>query len=204
MRDRVRSNQDRRDMEPAGVPLRRRPRLIRRLGRFLWNCLAVTGLFFIVYHMCFSMSVVTSGSMAPTLKGEGGPDSDWLLSERITYRLRRPRRWEVVHFINNEKIPVAKRVVGLPGESVSLVDKRLIIDGRPAAYPPSLVFLRHYPYGNLRKGSSASCGNGYYVLGDDSIDSADSRFDGPVDPKRIGARAWLIIWPLSRIGFVNP
>jgi len=44
----------------------------------------------------------------------------------------------------------------------------------------------------------------YHVLGDDTRDSQDSRFDGPIPTDQIKARAWLIVWPFSRIGFVNP
>jgi signal peptidase I len=142
--------------------------------------------------------------MAPTLQGDGGRGSDWVLSENISYWFRPPRRWEVVSFHNVESFLVAKRVVGLPGESISLDARRALINGTPLPVPASLTFLRYYAWGDLDDGKSVNCGEGYFVLGDDSKDSADSRFDGPVSPSEIRARAWLIVWPPSRIGFVNP
>ena len=97
-----------------------------------------------------------------------------------------------------------KRVVGLPGEQVQLSEQgRILIDSQPIELPASLDqrFLR---YGNLAAGKSpVSCGQSYYLLGDDSRDSDDSRFNGPVGLDRIIGRSWLIVWPLSRFGFVN-
>jgi hypothetical protein len=42
------------------------------------------------------------------------------------------------------------------------------------------------------------------VLGDDSKDSQDSRWEKPVEPDLMNGRPLLIVWPLSRLGFVNP
>ena len=145
-----------------------------------------------------------SSSMAPTLQGDGGRGSDWVLCESISYWFRPPRRWEVVWFRNVDGFLVAKRVVGLPGEEVSLRDQQVLINGSPLPFPPSLAFLRYYAWGDLYNGKSVDCAKGYFVFGDDSKDSADSRFDGPVDVEEIRGRAWLIVWPPSRIGFVNP
>ena len=52
-----------------------RPSLVRRVRQRIWNALALAGLFFIVYHTCFELAPVVSGSMKPTLCGEGGPTS---------------------------------------------------------------------------------------------------------------------------------
>jgi signal peptidase I len=86
---------------------------------------------------------------------------------------------------------------------VSLKDRQVLIDGSPVERPAGLAFLTYYPFGNLFGGKAAPCGEGYYVLGDDSKDSQDSRFEGPVNPERIRGRAWLIVWPLSRVRALN-
>jgi signal peptidase I len=78
------------------------------------------------------------------------------------------------------------------------------VDGAPAACPRKVAHLRYYAYGSLVNGREAPCGAGYFVLGDDSPDSQDSRFEGPVERADIVGRAWLVLWPPSRIGFVNP
>ena len=69
--------------------------------------------------------------------------------------------------------------------------------------PPELDFLDYIPFGNLTAGGTVECGEGYYVLGDDTRDSDDSRFNGPVPPEQILGRAWLILDPAERRGLVN-
>jgi signal peptidase I len=142
--------------------------------------------------------------MTPTLQGNGDPGSDWVLSEKLTYLFRKPRRWEVVQFVTEDHLIVDKRVAGLPHEKISIRDQRVAINGNVLAVPPSLTTQKYYSYGKLHRGKEADCGDGYFLLGDESHDSADSRFDGPIPPERIKARAFLRVWPLSRIGFINP
>jgi signal peptidase I len=137
--------------------------------------------------------------MSPTLQGDEH-SGDWVLAEKITYRFRKPRRWEVVEFTNYEGLQLMKRLAAFPGESLAIKDHQLQINGTPAAPPNPITY---YPEGNLTAGKTFHVANGYYVLGDDSIDSQDSRYDGPVPPKKIRARALLILWPPSRIGFVH-
>ncbi len=188
-------------MVPPVPPL---PGTLRRVFNWIRNALALIGLASLVYIACFDITQVVSDSMAPTLKGDGAPGSDWVLSEKISLRFRTPRRWEVVQFDTQDHLRVAKRVVGLPGETVSLVDKRPVINGAPLPIPASLGFLQYYAFGNLQGGQQTTCGSGYFVFGDDSRDSQDSRFEGPISADQIRARPWLIVWPPSRIGWVNP
>ena len=96
-----------------------------------------------------------------------------------------------------------KRVVGLPGEKLGLTKNRISIDGDPLERPKKYESLYYYSYGNVVGGRVIDCRDGYYVLGDDSRDSQDSRYDGPIPPERIRGRAWLIVWPPGRIGWVN-
>src|SRR5436853_6288954 len=92
----------------------------RRILRSLARSLAIVGAGALVYHSLFHVSVVISDSMAPTLRGNSA-SGDYVLTERVTYRLRAPRRWEVVMFPEPElQVQVMKRVVGLPGETVAL------------------------------------------------------------------------------------
>jgi signal peptidase I len=182
-----------------------RPSRVRRVFRFARNCLAVIGALFVVYHSCFELSEMLSPSMSPTLRGaEKGTDNDWILTERISYWFRNPRRFEVVRFRNNDGIDVMKRVGGLPGEHVSSRDNWLLIGGQPIARPAELAFLKYYPYGRFFKGDGSTNGpDAYFVLGDDSMDSQDSRYDGAVERSRLRGRAWLRVWPPVRIGFIH-
>jgi signal peptidase I len=168
---------------------------------------AIFGFLFFAFHGAgFDLSVVSSHSMKPTLQGETLYDGDVVLSERISKLVRRPRRWEVVLFRDEESgSQVMKRVIGLPGETVALRDRtQILINGRSVERPASLRKIDYLAYGNLINGQTVACGDGYFILGDFSMDSQDSRWTGPLKLKRIQGRAWLIVWPLARIGFVNP
>jgi len=175
----------------------------RRIPRFAERVLAVVGLTMIVYHTCFELSVMVSPSMAPALKGTSRENGDWILTEKVSYRCRPPRRWEVVAFYNLDGIPVMKRVVGLPGETLSIREKWIAVNGKPVDRPAALRGQVYYGYGNLSDGTPVECGQGYFVMGDDSIDSQDSRYEGPVRGERIRGRVWLIVWPFSRARFVT-
>ena len=188
------------DLVPRQISLRWFLSLLER-------ALAIVGLLTFVYFGGFDLSAISSHSMAPTLKGESLLQGDVILSERISYKFRQPRRWELIMFRDEEfYIQVMKRVVGLPGETVRLDDKTqtIFINGVPAPRPASLQGIRYLAYGNLTGGKGVSSDDGYYVLGDFSMDSQDSRWTGPVRPSQIMARPWLIVWPPSRVGFVNP
>jgi len=177
-------------------------RVVRRAWRFAVATFACIGFIAVVHPFVFELTPLASGSMSPTLQGDrdGG---DWVLAEKISYRFRNPRRWEIVEFHDADGIQIMKRVVALPGETVAVRNFHLQVNGDAIDPPTGTARVQYYPYGNLNGGRPFAAGTGYYVLGDDSIDSDDSRFEGPVELPRIRARAWLIVWPPSRMGWVR-
>ncbi len=174
-----------------------------RLARYVRDLLAFFGLACLVYLTAFDLTEIISGSMAPALCGDGESGGDWVLCERVSFWFREPRRWEVVQYVTDDRMEVAKRIVGLPGESISLDEGQPVIDDERLAVPTSLSYLKYEPQGNLVRSRAQPCGDRYFFLGDDSQDSWDSRFDGPIKRSSMKGRAWLIVWPPSRIGFVN-
>ena len=90
-----------------------------------------------------------------------------------------------------------KRVVGLPGEEVGLVDGLLYIDGARQDEPylkglPSMVGLgeRGWNLGDAE----------FFVMGDDRVRSTDSRDFGPIHAQSISGIAWFSYWPFSKWG----
>jgi signal peptidase I len=167
--------------------------------------LAVIGILMIVYHVGFELSQITSPSMAPTLQGDETMNGDWVLAERVSFWFRHPRRWEVISLINKEGNLIMKRVVGLPGERVSMTaGGEIRINGKAVARPASLSAIEYRAFGNLFHDREVDCKDGYFVLGDDSKDSYDSRYEGPFAPWRVRGRAWLVVGPAGRRGWVNP
>jgi signal peptidase I len=172
--------------------------------RWAEHGLAAFGLLVLLYVLTIDVSVVTSGSMKPTLQGENAAEGDWVVTEKVSYRFRDPHRWEVAAIRKEDGLEVMKRVVGLPGERVSVVDGHVHINGEEASRPDSLDELEYLAVAKLHRGREAECADGYFVLGDDTRDSQDSRFEGPMSRDSITGRAWLRVWPPRRVGWVNP
>lgn len=181
-------------------------KLLRWTFRQLQRCLALFGLTCLIYLIAFQYSCVVSGSMQPTLQGTNLKNGDRVLTEKVSYYFRNPRRWEVVTIRReSDGMDLMKRVVGLPGETLQVLrDGQLVIDGEKIDPPESLRDLRYLPVANIYGDKVVECGDGYYVLGDDSMDSDDSRYNGPISLEEIVGRTWLIIAPSERRGFVNP
>jgi signal peptidase I len=192
-------------MKAANDQSQAAPRVTRFRAFLRWSehLLAAVGLLFIIYRSCFELSVITSDSMAPALKGTSYENGDRVLLERVTTWFRAPRRWEIYHYIDSDGNAVAKRIVGLPHERVSMRNHRIFINGKELPVVANLRSIKYYDYGSLANGREVDCGDGYFMLGDASIDSHDSRFTGPVTRDRFRSRAWCVLWPPRSIAFVK-
>jgi len=106
---------------------------------------------------------------------------------------------EAVGFARPEHEDFIKRVIGLPGEVVELRDGRLLIDGERIAQP----YLEG-PDDTRDFGPVEVPADSLFVLGDNRLNSNDSRFGlGLVPVDKVIGRAFVIIWPPSRAGWVN-
>ena len=144
-------------------------------------------------------SVVEGDSMNPTLT-----DQDNVLVSRITYTLSEPKRFDIVVFElrSDPDTCYIKRVIGLPGETVTIRDGEVYING---------VFLEGDIYGNApirRAGRAATsvtlCEGEYFVMGDNRNNSQDSRYEEPgnILKKQLIGKVLLRFWPLSSFGTV--
>src|SRR6185503_10804245 len=123
--------------------------------------LASIGLLFVIYFLAFDLSYMVTPSMSPTLQGGDGQRSDWILTEKVSGWLFHPDRWDVLTFRDRDGNQLMKRIVGLPGETVSLPDVgRLTIDGKRIAPPAHLAFLQYLPAGNLADGRTVRTAEG--------------------------------------------
>jgi signal peptidase I len=176
---------------------------VRRFFRWTERLLACVGLCFVIYHLCFEFTVMTSDSMAPTLNGTSYENGDSIVLEKISGHLHAPRRWDIYFFYDSEGNPVAKRIVGLPGEKISIKTNQVYINGVLLEKPSNLKTNKYYAYGSLANGNAVDCGNGYFMMGDASEDSLDSRYTGIVTRDRFRGRPWCILSPWTHAGFVH-
>jgi signal peptidase I len=151
---------------------------------------------------------IPSGSMEPTLQ-----IGDRIVVDKLAYHLHGVSRGDIVVFStppaeNCAGPPVSnlvKRVIGLPGETISLANGRVLIDGRlldepwlPSAErtetqpgPSGAPYSLHHAY-TVPKGD-------VFVMGDNRTFSCDSRYWGPIVKSTIVGKVDLRIWPLSRL-----
>lgn len=148
--------------------------------------------------------VIPSESMKPTLKIH-----DRLLANKIIYKIRQPQRWEVIIFKYPEdpKKYFVKRLVGLPGESLIIKDGHVCINGKTIEPPPAIPTpLYYYSEGEGSYGIDREVripANAYYALGDNSINSKDSRYWGFIPSKNLVGKALFIYWPPWRMGIIR-
>jgi len=171
--------------------------------------LAVAGLFVLAFEAEVAQPFrVPTSSMEPTLVcakpglGCTGSFNDRVLVARIVYRFRNPSRGEIAVF---HAPPLAqqrceeggtylKRVIGLPGETVSERDGYVYVDGRRLAEP----------YIQSRERDSETHvwprlgPQQYFVMGDNRIGSCDSRVWGPVNRSAFIGPVVARYWPPSR------
>lgn len=180
------------------------PTLAHRALRFVERGLAVAGLLFLIFHGAFDVNEVVSNSMAPTLRGDGAgaAGNDWVLYETVSTRAAlAPRRSSLVVFRSDEGLLIVKRVCGLPGERLRVIDGRLEVDG--ALLPPPAPGVAYTRAGHLRPGPDGPRAyevpaGSVFLLGDDSKDSWDSRYFGGLPVERLRGRAVAVIWPPAR------
>ena len=151
---------------------------------------------------------IPSGSMEPTLMGGGGHTDDHVLVDKISYRTHAPREGDIVVFNRpstwqiSDKVLI-KRVIGLPGDTVSLRDGHVFINGLELDEPYVNKACGAHPTQPLTSVTSWRVpGNDVFVMGDNRCQSDDSRQFGPVPESDIIGRAFAIIWPLNRIGLL--
>lgn len=151
---------------------------------------------------------IPSESMEPTLTR-----GDRLLVDKVSYRFGDVRRGDIVVFdsphgpLADTNEPLIKRVVGMEGEAVEILDGYVTIDGYPLQEPylgPNTLTFSFGPVPGCAGGSSPDMcivAEGHiFVLGDNRSSSRDSRFFGPVEIETIVGRAWLKYWPPGDFG----
>lgn len=156
-----------------------------------WAALAIYGVvgLFVLHRWGFTVTSMGSGSMKPTLASDpNAPDR--VLVDRFTPLLRGPARGEIVHFKDEKGTWIMKRVVALPGEKIEIRDNHAVIDGKPLA---GRAYLNQ---GHMTPGKVVQVDpDFYFVMGDDTQDSYDSRFWGCLPRKDIKGIARAVIWP---------
>ncbi|MCX7661629.1 MAG: signal peptidase I [Candidatus Omnitrophica bacterium] len=186
---------------------------LQKVKAFLKDILVALALAIFIKTFFLQAYKIPSGSMIPTLK-----PGDLILVEKITYGakvpftefrlpgLRRPKRADVIVFIapHEPKKAFIKRLVALPGEVVEIKKGTIYINDLPLLEE---IFSSRYYYNRgefAQEGDKVSVPkDSFFVLGDNSSSSQDSRYWGFVPYKNLIGRALLIYWPPWRIRLIK-
>lgn len=97
--------------------------------------------------------------------------------------------------------PFIKRIIGLPGDTVSLNDGRVYVNGKllnePYIHEPT-----YWPVGGTISSITVPPGD-VFVMGDNRINSEDSRYFGPIPMNRLIGKVWITLWPANKFGIVT-
>lgn len=144
---------------------------------------------------------VDGKSMETTLS-----DGNHLLLEKVSYLFGEPKRFDVIVFqpyMKKKEMYYIKRVIGLPGETVQIIDNIIYINGKPLI--ENFGKENEIRYDGIAENPIKLSADEYFVLGDNRNNSKDSRSEtvGPIKRKSILGKAWCRIWPLNQLGFVK-
>lgn len=133
-------------------------------------------------------------------------DGEYLLTDKITYRLKEPQRGDVIVFEApaNSGEEFIKRIIAVPGENFSIKEGTVFINGRSLKEPYFSKDPKTLSGAFLKEGEEITVPqDSYLVLGDNRHHSSDSRRWGFIAKEKITGRAWLIYWPVSKAGIIE-
>lgn len=157
---------------------------------------------------------IPSGSMIPTFAiGDRIFANKFIYGARIPFTdlrlpaLRDPKRGDIVIFVSPEspKKDFVKRLIAIGGETVEIKEGNIYINGKLLDSPASIrgnYYFNTGEYGGENQVIKVPK-DSYYVLGDNSANSRDSRYWGFFPKKNLIGKAILIYWPINRMKIIK-
>jgi signal peptidase I len=159
---------------------------------FAKNLLIALVLVFLV-NLVIDRVRVENISMFPTLK-----EGDMLVVNKLAYKLGKVDRGDILtfHYPLDPKLSFIKRAIGLPGDTVEIVNKKVWVNGN-ALNEPYIVTPSDYT------GKWVVPADSVFVLGDNRVDSADSHVWGFVPSNDLVGKVLAVYWPPNRMRIVS-
>lgn len=167
----------------------------------------------IIRIFIFIPYTVSGNSMIPVLNANSNT-ADRIIINKIIYYFIKPKRGDIVLFntknlndLNLTKTNI-KRIVGLPGETITIKDFKIYINSKKLDSPDSNSIKYDFVETMGMKFAGIDSPfkipeDTYFVLGDNSSVSRDSRYFGAVNKKDIVGKIFLTYWPIKRFGIVK-
>ena len=157
---------------------------------------------FIIRYFLFAPIVVDGQSMMPTLQ-----NNDRLIVNKIGYTIGKPDRFDIVVFQATAEKDYIKRVIGIPGDTITYENDILYINGEAYDEPyikdykettNNLPFTGDFTLEDYTGHAVVPEGH-LFVLGDNRQHSKDSRHIGFISYERVIGSANVVFWPFSEI-----
>ena len=177
-------------------------RIMRELLNTAIYLLCVLGAVWLVITFVGQRTEVEGASMENTLH-----NGDNLIVDKLSYRFHDPERFDIIvfPFQFQDNTYYIKRIIGLPGETVQIMDDGSIyINGEKLEENYGMEVIKPETIG--RAAEPIELGDDeYFVMGDNRNNSSDSRTDmvGNIKRENIIGKAWLRIWPFSDFGILQ-
>jgi signal peptidase I len=149
--------------------------------------------------------IVSGASMSPTFE-----TGQYIIVDQLSYQLNDPNRGDVVvfRFPQDPSKYFIKRIIGLPGETLKLNGQDVIIkkiDGTEMNANEIDGVILDEPYIRFQKNTYSEItleSDEYYVMGDNRLESLDSRIWGPLKKEYMLGRAFIRLLPIAEIDYL--
>ena len=177
-------------------------RIMRELLNTAIYLLCVLGAVWLVITFVGQRTEVEGASMENTLH-----NGDNLIVDKLSYRFHDPERFDIIvfPFQFQDNTYYIKRIIGLPGETVQIMDDGSIyINGEKLEENYGMEVIKPETIGRVAEPIELG-DDEYFVMGDNRNNSSDSRTDmvGNITRENIIGKAWLRIWPVSDFGVLQ-
>jgi len=184
--------------------------LIRAIGSFFLDIIETVvialSVFLIIYLFFMQPHQVSGESMVPTFQ-----DKEYLLTDKISYKLNQPSRGDTVVFHAPEdatcapggKCDYIKRIIGVPGDTIEVKNNKVFLNNVELQEnyldPKTITQAGEYTRSKIvRLGPDE-----YFVMGDNREHSSDSRSWGPVSADAFVGRVFFRYWPIPVAGIIK-
>jgi signal peptidase I len=175
-----------------------RPRLQRFSAiREIIDLIVLIGAIYALVNLTTVRFIVEGPSMQPNFL-----DDQFLIVSRVNYLVGDPERGDIIvfHFPGNIEEDYIKRVIGVPGDVVEIINANVVVNGEPLNEPYINEVCRP---DRCRDNTWELTSDEYFVMGDNRNRSSDSRDFGPVQREFIVGEVLVRYWPPEDWGIVS-